>query len=121
MGTDLFGICPYATAQRLLSGKWTLLILYQLSVQTLRFGELQRKLPDLTQATLSKQLRIMEAENLIVRTSYNQIPPKVEYSLSELGKHFHPVLKAVEAWGEEYINYMKQRETKTEPGDYPGL
>lgn len=107
MGKDLFGICPYATAQRLLSGKWTLLILYHLSVQTLRFGELQRKLPDLTQATLSKQLRIMEAENLIIRKSYDQIPPKVEYSLSELGKRFQPVLQAVEVWGEEYIDYLK--------------
>lgn len=107
MQDDLFGICPYVTAQKLLTGKWTLLIMHHLSVKTMRFNELQRVLPDLTQATLTKQLRMMEDNGLLVRTVYTQIPPKVEYSLSELGRHFKPVLDAIQVWGSEYIEFLK--------------
>lgn len=108
MQKDLFGICPYVTAQKLLTGKWTLLILHYLSKQPMRFNELQKSLPDLTQSTLTKQLRMMEGNGLIIRTVYNQIPPKVEYSLSQLGKHFQPVLDALQIWGEEYIEYLEK-------------
>jgi DNA-binding HxlR family transcriptional regulator len=104
---DLFGICPFATAQKLLAGKWTLLIFHNLSLRTMRFNELQRELPDLTQATLTKQLRILEESGLITRTVYNQIPPKVEYSLTELGRQFEPVLKSLEDWGNKYIEFLK--------------
>lgn len=109
MDQDLFGICPYVTSQKLLTGKWTLLIMYHLSLQTMRFNELQRALPNLTQATLSKQLRMMEANGLVIRTVYKQIPPKVEYSLTDLGKHFKPVLDAIEIWGNEYIAFLKDQ------------
>jgi DNA-binding HxlR family transcriptional regulator len=109
MQEDLFGKCPYVTAQKLLTGKWTLLIMHHLSTQTLRFNELQRMLPDLTQATLTKQLRMLESDGLVVRKVYNQIPPKVEYSLSELGVHFGPVLEALQVWGIEYIDYIKTK------------
>lgn len=108
MEKDLFGICPYVTSQKLLTGKWTLLIMYYLSLKTMRFNELQRNLPNLTQATLSKQLRMMEKNGLLIRTAYNQIPPKVEYSLSSLGQHFKPVLDAIEVWGNEYIDFLKK-------------
>lgn len=107
MKQDLFGVCPYVTAQKLLTGKWTLLILYYLSGRPLRFSELQKSLPNLTQATLTKQLRMMEANGLITRTVYCQIPPRVEYALSPLGRHFQPVLDALRVWGEEYIAVMK--------------
>lgn len=107
MERDLFGICPYTTAQRLLTGKWTLLILYHLSKKTMRFSELMKVLPNLTQSTLTKQLRMMESNGLIIRTAYNQIPPKVEYSLSKLGEHFQPVLDSLQVWGKEYIEYLK--------------
>jgi DNA-binding HxlR family transcriptional regulator len=107
MKKDLFGICPYTTAQKILSGKWTLLILYHLSVRTMRFNELQRSLPDMTPATLSKQLHMMEENGLIIRKAYNQIPPKVEYSLSELGQEFLPVLSALETWANYYIDYLQ--------------
>jgi len=107
MQEDLFGECPYVTAQKLLTGKWTLLIMHHLSTNTMRFNELQRALPDLTQTTLTKQLRMMEDNGMIIRTAYNQIPPKVEYSLSELGHHFKPVLEALQVWGAEYIGYLK--------------
>jgi DNA-binding HxlR family transcriptional regulator len=108
MKEDDFGICPYVTVQKLLSGKWTLIVLFLLSRKTMRFSELQRELPKLTQATLTKQLRTLEEHGLIVRTVYNQIPPKVEYSLSAMGEKFKPVMDALKAWGEEYIAFLNQ-------------
>lgn len=114
MDKDLFGICPYVTAQKLLSGKWTILIMYELSEEERRFNELQRLLPNLTSATLSKQLRMMEENGLIIRTVYDQIPPKVVYSLSDLGEKFKPVLAAVEDWGKEYIHYLKKRQNESD-------
>ena len=111
MQQDLFGICPYVTAQKLLTGKWTLLILYFLSRNTMRYGELQRSLPDLTQATLTKQLRMLEEHGLVTRKVYSQIPPKVEYSLSDLGRQFGPVLSALEVWGNQYIQFMQEKES----------
>jgi DNA-binding HxlR family transcriptional regulator len=117
MQEDLFGSCPYVTAQKLLTGKWTLLIMYHLSVKTMRFNELQRVLPQLTQATLTKQLRMMEENGLIIRTVYTQIPPKVEYSLSELGEHFQPVLDALQVWGIEYIDYLKKNKCQKYEND----
>ena len=110
MKKDLFGVCPFVTAQKILTGKWTLLIMHHLNIKTMRFNELQRELPDLTQTTLTKQLRNMEGNGLIIRTVYNQIPPKVEYSLSELGRRFNPVLNSLETWGEHYIDYLKTKE-----------
>lgn len=109
MEKDLFGICPYVTVQKLLTGKWTILILYQLSMKTMRFNELQRALPRLTQATLTKQLHMMQENGMIERTVYNQIPPKVEYSLSQLGRDFQPVLDAAGGWGEKYIARMNEK------------
>jgi len=108
MEKDMFGICPYVTAQKILTGKWTLLIMYHLCNRTMRFNELLRELPDLTQSTLTKQLRTMEQNGLINRTVYNQIPPKVEYSLSELGRQFKPVLDSLEIWGKQYIDFLKK-------------
>lgn len=109
MTKELFGVCPLATAQELLTGKWTLLILYLLSKETLRFNELHRKLPVLTQTTLAKQLRVLEANGIIIRTVYQEIPPKVEYSLSDFGKGFQDVLISLEKWGNQYIENVKSK------------
>lgn len=108
---DLFNICPYFTSQKILSGKWALLILHHLDESPLRFKELERKLNPITQATLTKQLRSLEEYGLITRTVYNQIPPKVEYSLSELGILFRPVLSSLEKWGNDYISYMSKKDS----------
>ena len=108
MAKDLFGLCPYVTAQKVLTGKWTLLILHHLSDGTMRFNELHRALPHLTQATLTKQLRMLEENGLILRKVYGQIPPKVEYSLSELGRQFRPVLNELEKWGTQYIRFTQR-------------
>ena len=106
---DLFGLCPYLTSQKVLSGKWSMYILYLLTDGPIRFNELQRKMPEeMTHTTLSRQLKTLENEGLILRTEYAQIPPKEEYSLSEIGRKFESVLDALEKWGNEYIAYLNQ-------------
>jgi len=72
---ELFGKCPYVTAQKLFSGKWAILVIYNLCNHTLRFGELQRKIPEITQAALTKQLRLLEEYGLVNRYVYPEIPP----------------------------------------------
>lgn len=100
--------CPIMTAQRILSGKWSIAILYYLGEGTLRFGELQRKLPFLTQSTLSRQLKELVTQKLVIRTDYQTIPPKVEYSLSKAGKEFIPIIKALEEWAERYEEFLER-------------
>ena len=109
---NLFGKCPYVTAQKLLPGKWSLYIMHLLSDGPVRFNELKRRMPEeMTHTTLSRQLKTLEKEGLILRKEYAQIPPKVEYSLSEIGMKFKKVLEALGEWGEEYIEYMKGEES----------
>ncbi len=107
---EWFGKCPYATVQKLISGKWAMLILHSLEDGPVRFNDLQRQLPKMTHATLSVQLKTLIERGLVIRHQYESIPPRVEYSLSEIGKKFHPVLEAMEAWGKEYISYIKENE-----------
>lgn len=109
---DLFGKCPYTTAQKIISGKWAVVILHNLSSKTLRFGELQKLMPDLTQATLTKQLRSLEEYGVVKRYVYPQVPPKVEYSLTDIGKEFQAVLDSISVWGEKYIQHMKNEEAE---------
>lgn len=109
MKKQLFGICPYVTSQRVLTGKWSMLILHHLSAGAVRFNELQRILPQMTHTTLSRQLKSLEEDGLILRKEYSQIPPKVEYSLSPIGEKFKPVLESLEVWGNEYIEYIKEK------------
>lgn len=98
MKKDLYGICPYVTAQKVLYGKWTIVILHILSnEEPIRFNELQRMMPEeMTHTTLSRQLKYLEKENMIIRKVYGEIPPRVEYSLSEIGKNFKAVLDELE-------------------------
>ncbi len=106
---DLFGLCPFVTSQKLLSGKWSIYIIYLLSEKSVRFNELLRLMPEgMTHTTLSRQLRFLEEEGLVLRKEFNQIPPKVEYSLSELGKNFQPVLDSLELWAKQYIENIKK-------------
>ncbi|MBQ8086818.1 MAG: helix-turn-helix transcriptional regulator [Clostridia bacterium] len=104
---NLFGVCPYLTSQRLLSGKWSIYLLFLLRDAPVRFNELQRRMPEnMTHTTLSRQLKLLEDEGLIVRRVYSEIPPKVEYSLSDIGHKFEKVLDSLEIWGGEYIEYL---------------
>lgn len=111
---DCFGKCPYATVQKLISGKWAMLILHNLEDGPVRFNDLQRQLPKMTHATLSVQLKNLIEHGLVIRRQYESIPPWVEYSLSEIGQKFHPVLEAMEVWGKEYISYMKNNDSTEE-------
>jgi DNA-binding HxlR family transcriptional regulator len=92
-----------STIQKVLGGKWKIEILYYVSLSTRRFGELQRQIGDITQSTLTKQLRELEADGFISRYIYQEIPPKVEYSLTDLGKSFVPVLENMKQWGETHL------------------
>lgn len=98
-----FGKCPYATVQTLISGKWAILILHYLEDGPIRFNELLKKMPKMTHATLSVQLKALVDNGLVERRQYEAIPPKVEYSLTETGKKFHPVMEALNEFGMEYI------------------
>ena len=104
-----FGMCPYVTAQQLLAGKWAILILQKLSEGTLRFNELQRQI-DITQATLTNQLKALEAEGLIHREVFPEVPLRVEYPLTPIGEQFRPVLESIERWGYQYIEYLKEKQ-----------
>lgn len=106
---DRFGKCPYATAQSLISGKWATLILHYLMDGPIRFNELQRLMPKMTHATLSVQLKSLVESGLVERKQYEDIPPRVEYSLTEIGERFRPVVDALSAWGTEYIEYMRKQ------------
>ena len=105
---EKFGKCPYATVQSLISGKWAMLILHYLEGGPIRFNELLRKMPKMTHATLSVQLKQLEEKGLVERTQYESIPPRVEYSLTEIGKKFKPAMDALQQWGKEYIDYMNK-------------
>lgn len=107
MENNLFGVCPFVTAQKLLQGKWAILILHALSEGTKRFNDLERDI-HITHATLSSQLKYMEKEGLVHRTVYPEVPPRVEYSLTAMGRRFAPVLRSIQTWGEEYIEFLKE-------------
>lgn len=103
-----YGICPFATTQKVLTGKWGLVIIYQLSTGTKRFNELQRLIPGITQTILTRHLRQLESDRIIERKVYAEVPPRVEYSLSPIGESFRSVLDAVEIWGNQYIQTLDQ-------------
>ena len=94
--------CPVNTTLSVIGGKWKVLILYHLVEQTQRFNELRRLLPEITQRMLTLQLRELEEDGLIHREVYPVVPPKVEYSLTDLGRTLLPVIGAMHQWGVEY-------------------
>lgn len=106
---ERFGKCPFATVQSLISGKWAILILHYLEDGPVRFNELQRFMPKMTHATLSVQLKNLVENGLVERKQYESVPIKVEYSLTEIGKEFRPVMDALQEWGEKYIDCMSDK------------
>lgn len=102
-----FETCPMTLFHKLVSGKWKILILWYLSSGPLRFSEIKRKLPDVTQKMLTNQLRSLEDDGLVHREVYPVIPPKVEYSLTELGEKLLPLLEQMYEYGIEYSKSMK--------------
>ena len=94
--------CPVETTLTLIGDKWKVLILRDLLPGTKRFGELKKSIGSVSQKVLTAQLRDMEASGLVNRKVYAEVPPRVEYSLTELGKSLQPILAAMSHWGEEY-------------------
>lgn len=97
--------CPVATTVQLIGNKWKLLILRNLLQRPWRFNELKKSLEGISQKVLTDSLRSMEADGLITRTIYPEVPPRVEYALSDLGQSMRPIIKVMEDWG---INYKNQ-------------
>ncbi len=102
--------CPVATTVQLIGNKWKLLILRNLLARPWRFNELLRSIPGISQKVLTDNLRAMEKDGIIIRTVYPEVPPRVEYSLSELGDSMRPIIKAMEVWGKNYQQMVKAAE-----------
>ncbi len=96
--------CSVEAAISLIDGKWKSVVLFHLLDGTLRFNELRRQIPGVTQRMLTNQLRELEQDGLIRRKIYAQVPPKVEYSLSPLGRSIEPILLALKEWGDTNID-----------------
>lgn len=94
--------CPVATTVQMIGSKWKLLIMRNLLARPWRFNELKRDLEGISQKVLTDSLRSMEADGIITRTGYPEVPPRVEYALSELGESMRPIIDAMEIWGTEY-------------------
>lgn len=97
--------CPVATTVQMVGSKWKLLILRNLLARPWRFNELRKNLEGISQKVLTDSLRSMEEDGIITRTVYPEVPPRVEYSLTELGESMRPIIKSMEQWG---INYKAQ-------------
>lgn len=100
--------CSVEVTLDLIDGKWKGVILYHLQDGRLRFGELRRRMPGITQRMLTKQLRALEDDDLITRQVFAEVPPRVEYALSETGERLRPVIDALKRWGEEHRARQQQ-------------
>lgn len=99
--------CPVATTVSLIGSKWKLLIIRNLLNRPWRFNELQKDLEGISQKVLTDSLRSMEADGIVDRTVFAEVPPRVEYSLSELGETLRPIINAMADWGTEYKNKLE--------------
>ena len=97
-------VCPVATTVQLIGSKWKLLIIRNLRARPWRFNELRKDLAGISQKVLTDSLREMEADGIITRTVYPEVPPRVEYALSPLGESLGPILDAMAKWGNDYKN-----------------
>ena len=101
-------VCPVATTVALIGSKWKLLIMRNLLSRPWRFNELKKDLDGISQKVLTDSLRSMEADGLLTRTVYPEVPPRVEYTLTELGYSLRPILEEMRVWGEEYKAMAEQ-------------
>ena len=99
---ELLPECPVATTVQLIGNKWKLLIIRNLLVRPWRFNELQKDLDGISQKVLTDSLRSLEQDGLVTRTVYAEVPPRVEYALSDLGLSLKPILDAMQTWGNDY-------------------
>ena len=106
--------CPVEGVLNLIDGKWKGVILYHLLEDTVRFNELGRRLSKITQRMLTRQLRELEAAGLIHREIYPEVPPRVEYSLTKLGRSLEPILRSLWSWGNTYLDDRRTAPVSTE-------
>ena len=106
-GYDCAAGCPVEATLDLIDGKWKAVILYHLLADTIRFNELRRRLSRITQRMLTRQLRELEAAGLIHREVYAEVPPRVEYSLTALGRSLEPVIRSLWSWGNTYLEVRR--------------
>ena len=99
--------CPVATTVLMIGSKWKLLIMRNLLARAWRFNELQKSIDGISQKALTEALRSMEADGIVSRTVYPEVPPRVEYSLTELGESMRPIIKSMESWGMAYKEQMQ--------------
>src|SRR6476660_4207766 len=99
--------CPLTAALNAIGGKWSLICLYWLDSGTRRFNELRRLMPDISHKVLTETLPSLEREGLINRTVYAEVPPRVEYRVSDHGKTVLPILQAVRAWGHKHLEWKR--------------
>jgi DNA-binding HxlR family transcriptional regulator len=106
-GENAFG-CPVETTLDIIGGKWKGIILYHLIGGTRRFNEFRRLMPGITQRMLTLQLRELEADGVVERYVYQEVPPKVEYSLTDFGRTLEPIILLMREWGEKYQTLMQE-------------
>ena len=100
--------CPVATTLQLIGNKWKILILRNLMARPWRFNEMLRSIPGISQKVLTDNLRALEGDEIITRTVFPEVPPRVEYALSDLGESMRPIIKAMEAWGTGYQQLVRE-------------
>ena len=105
-------LCPVEATVDIIGGKWKSVILFHLLSGKKRFGELQRLLPGVTQRMLTLQLRELEEDGIIYRNVYREVPPKVEYSLTEFGQSLQPILLQMFNWGQEYMQTLVEKKRR---------
>lgn len=106
--------CPVATTVQLIGSKWKLLIIRNLLQRPWRFNELRKNLEGISQKVLTDSLRSMESDGIITRTVYPEVPPRVEYALSELGESMRPIIKSMESWGMNYKKILENEEKSSQ-------
>ena len=99
--------CPVATTIRLIGNKWKIFIIQRLLDRPWRFNELRRSIPGISEKALAENLKALEADELIVRTVYPEVPVRVEYSLSETGESMRPIIESMAAWGTGYQEMIR--------------
>ncbi len=109
--------CPVETTLLLISDKWVVLILRDLMTGTKRFNELMRSVTGVSQKVLTEKLRRMEENELVAREVFPEIPPRVEYSLTDLGRSLSPILDAMESWGNGYKRLVSETQGRAPPSD----
>lgn len=102
--------CPVATVVDLIGNKWKLLIIRNLLAKTSRFNELLKGVPGISQKVLTDNLRSLEAHGLVCRTVYPEVPPRVEYSLTEIGHSLNPLFQSIADWGYTYKNFIAEND-----------